>query len=41
MTEMITVKNLVEVYSDGTKAVGDITFNVTEGEVSKFFFIIL
>ncbi|HUK85304.1 MAG TPA: ATP-binding cassette domain-containing protein [Candidatus Acidoferrum sp.] len=36
MTDIITVKNLVEVYSDGTKAVDDITFNVGEGEFFGF-----
>ncbi len=36
MTDIITVKNLVEVYSDGTKAVDDITFNVSEGEFFGF-----
>jgi ABC-2 type transport system ATP-binding protein len=36
MTDIITVKNLVEVYSDGTKAVDDITFNVEEGEFFGF-----
>ncbi len=36
MADIITVKNLVEVYSDGTKAVDDITFNVQEGEFFGF-----
>jgi len=36
MTDIITVKNLVEVYSDGTKAVDDISFNVDEGEFFGF-----
>jgi len=36
MDDIITVKNLVEVYSDGTKAVDDITFNVQEGEFFGF-----
>jgi ABC-2 type transport system ATP-binding protein len=36
MSDIITVKNLVEVYSDGTKAVDDITFNVKEGEFFGF-----
>lgn len=36
MTDIITVKNLVEIYSDGTKAVDDITFNVQEGEFFGF-----
>jgi ABC-2 type transport system ATP-binding protein len=36
MTDIITVKNLVEIYSDGTKAVDDITFNVAEGEFFGF-----
>jgi ABC-2 type transport system ATP-binding protein len=36
MADIITVKNLVEVYSDGTKAVDDITFNVAEGEFFGF-----
>jgi ABC-2 type transport system ATP-binding protein len=36
MPEIITVNNLVEVYSDGTKAVDDITFNVEEGEFFGF-----
>ena len=31
MSDTITVKNLVEVYSDGTKAVDDISFSVKEG----------
>jgi len=30
MSDIITVKNLVEVYSDGTKAVDDISFSVQE-----------
>lgn len=36
MEDIITVKNLVEVYSDGTKAVDDISFNVAEGEFFGF-----
>jgi ABC-2 type transport system ATP-binding protein len=36
MSDIITVKNLVEVYSDGTKAVDDISFNVQEGEFFGF-----
>jgi ABC-2 type transport system ATP-binding protein len=36
MSDIITVKNLVEVYSDGTKAVDDISFNVAEGEFFGF-----
>jgi ABC-2 type transport system ATP-binding protein len=36
MSDIITVKNLVEIYSDGTKAVDDITFNVAEGEFFGF-----
>jgi ABC-2 type transport system ATP-binding protein len=36
MNDIITVKNLVEVYSDGTKAVDNISFNVTEGEFFGF-----
>ncbi len=36
MTDIITVQNLVEIYSDGTKAVDDITFNVGEGEFFGF-----
>ena len=31
MSDIITVNNLVEVYSDGTKAVDDISFSVKEG----------
>ena len=31
MSDIITVKNLVEVYSDGNKAVDDISFSVKEG----------
>jgi ABC-2 type transport system ATP-binding protein len=34
--DIITVRNLVEVYSDGTKAVDDISFNVKEGEFFGF-----
>ena len=30
MSDIITVKNLVEVYSEGTKAVDDISFSVQE-----------
>lgn len=36
MSDIITVRNLVEVYSDGTKAVDDISFNVAEGEFFGF-----
>jgi len=36
MDDIITVKNLVEVYSDGTKAVDDISFSVQEGEFFGF-----
>ena len=36
MSDIITVKNLVEIYSDGTKAVDDITFNVADGEFFGF-----
>jgi ABC-2 type transport system ATP-binding protein len=36
MADIITVKNLVEVYSDGTKAVDDISFSVAEGEFFGF-----
>jgi ABC-2 type transport system ATP-binding protein len=36
MSDIITVKNLVEVYSDGTKAVDDISFSVQEGEFFGF-----
>ncbi len=36
MSDIISVKNLVEIYSDGTKAVDDITFNVQEGEFFGF-----
>ena len=36
MSDVISVKNLVEVYSDGTKAVDDISFNVREGEFFGF-----
>ncbi len=36
MPDIITVKNLVEIYSDGTKAVDDISFNVEEGEFFGF-----
>ncbi len=36
MNDIITVKNLVEVYSDGTKAVDDISFTVEEGEFFGF-----
>ena len=33
---MVTVENLVQVYSDGTKAVDDISFTVEEGEFFGF-----
>ena len=36
MADIITVKDLVEVYSDGTKAVDGISFNVQEGEFFGF-----
>jgi ABC-2 type transport system ATP-binding protein len=36
MPDIITVKNLVEVYSDGTKAVDDISFSVQEKEFFSF-----
>lgn len=36
MSDIITVKGLVEVYSDGTKAVDNISFNVKEGEFFGF-----
>jgi len=36
MSDIISVENLVEVYSDGTKAIDDITFNVKEGEFFGF-----
>jgi ABC-2 type transport system ATP-binding protein len=36
MSDIITVKDLVEVYSDGTKAVDNISFNVKEGEFFGF-----
>ena len=36
MSDIITVNNLVEVYSDGTKAVNDISFSVKEGEFFGF-----
>ena len=36
MSDVITVNDLVEVYSDGTKAVDDISFSVTEGEFFGF-----
>jgi ABC-2 type transport system ATP-binding protein len=36
MLDIITVRNLVEIYSDGTKAVDDISFNVQEGEFFGF-----
>jgi len=36
MSDIITVKDLVEVYSDGTKAVDNISFNVNEGEFFGF-----
>jgi len=36
MPDIISVKNLVEIYSDGTKAVDDISFNVSEGEFFGF-----
>ena len=36
MSDIISVKGLVEIYSDGTKAVDDITFSVKEGEFFGF-----
>ena len=36
MTDIISVQDLVEVYSDGTKAVDGISFNVGEGEFFGF-----
>lgn len=36
MPDIITVQNLVEVYSDGTKAVDDISFSIQEGEFFGF-----
>ena len=36
MSDIIKVENLVEVYSDGTKAVDDISFSVQEGEFFGF-----
>src|SRR5271169_4389699 len=36
MPDIITVQNLVEIYSDGTKAVDDISFSVQEGEFFGF-----
>ena len=36
MSDIISVKNLVLVYSDGTKAVDDISFSVKEGEFFGF-----
>jgi ABC-2 type transport system ATP-binding protein len=36
MSDIVTVNNLVEVYSDGTKAVDDISFSVKEGEFFGF-----
>jgi ABC-2 type transport system ATP-binding protein len=36
MPDIITVKDLVEVYSDGTKAVDNISFNVQESEFFGF-----
>jgi ABC-2 type transport system ATP-binding protein len=36
MPDIITVKNLVEVYSDGTKAVDDISFSVGAGDFFGF-----
>ncbi len=36
MSDIISVKNLTEVYSDGTKAVDNISFSVQEGEFFGF-----
>jgi ABC-2 type transport system ATP-binding protein len=36
MSDIIAVENLVEIYSDGTKAVDDISFSVREGEFFGF-----
>ncbi len=36
MAEIVKVENLIEVYSDGTKAVDDISFGVNEGEFFGF-----
>jgi ABC-2 type transport system ATP-binding protein len=36
MSEIIEVKDLVLIYSDGTKAVDDISFNIKEGEFFGF-----
>ncbi len=36
MADIISVKNLTQVYSDGTKAVDDISFNVKQGEFFGF-----
>lgn len=36
MEDIIKVSNLVEIYTDGTKAIDDITFNVKEGEFFGF-----
>jgi len=36
MPDIITVKDLVEVYSDGTKAVDNISFTVQDGEFFGF-----
>ena len=34
--DIITVKDLIEVYADGTKAVDNISFDVKEGEFFGF-----
>jgi ABC-2 type transport system ATP-binding protein len=36
MSDIISVKNLVQVYSDGTRAVDDISFSVKEGDFFGF-----
>ena len=36
MSDIIKVENLVEVYSDGTRAVDGISFNIKEGEFFGF-----
>jgi ABC-2 type transport system ATP-binding protein len=36
MPDVITARNLIQIYADGTKAVDDISFNVKEGEFFGF-----